>query len=50
MPCVVEHLADVVRVHAVDDDAHRADPVLRGRRAEHPDPGTLGDAGEQPRR
>ena len=37
----VEDLADVVRVDAVDDDADRADPVLRGRRAEDADAGDL---------
>jgi hypothetical protein len=46
-PLVVEDLADVVRVHALDLEGDRSPAVLHGRR---PEDAHAGDVGEQRQR
>src|SRR5680860_925039 len=44
---IVEDLADIMRVDAVDDEGDRARTVLAVGRSDHTDPGTLRETGEQ---
>jgi hypothetical protein len=38
---VVEHLTDIVRVHALDLEGHRSPTIDRGRRPEDPHAGNI---------